>query len=430
MSDKSKIQDYVKELLKKNNFNAPNVYKLYPEVKEMYELVISNEDFNRYVRDIKKELLMDLTEESGIDSQVINLLNKYSYLFDSEDFSIEDFSDFLATKGELIHTKKKISKYKTELKKVHSKNHNNLEVLRTIQKVIDTVQPRDINYNFRSGESTETQQVMLLSDIHYGEFVDATQINGINMYNTDEAVSRIDYYFRESVRIGKEKGCKTINVAMLGDMLSGDIHDELKESNVKVSTVLLLELYEILFSLILELSNVYENVNVYCVSGNHGRLTDKIRYKNKGTDNYEYLLYKFLEKGLTNKVENVKVTVSDSPIMYNKIGNLMYKFEHGDGFKGGGNFLKLPLMSIARDSLSERNLMQNNTDLLPDVTVMGHFHVPAITYTVGDSPIILNPSIIGPNEFSYLKLHRGFPASQYNIFQGDNGLEDIRLIYL
>ena len=82
-----------------------------------------------------------------------------------------------------------------------------------------------------TGEATA---VIVASDWHIEEEVAFSAVNGRNEFNLDIARARIDEFFSHSLKLlKKEQGAIKIDnviLALLGDFISGNIHEELLES--------------------------------------------------------------------------------------------------------------------------------------------------------------------------------------------------------
>ena len=152
-------------------------------------------------------------------------------------------------------------------------------------------------------------------------------------------------------------------------------------------------------------------MNVYCVVGNHSRTNQKWQAKNKAYDNYEYILYKFIEEAFAED-KTVSIHVSEAPSDIAVIGEQKWKIEHGDAYRGGGAFCS-PISTVTRDNFKDYGMfMKMGIDF--DVAIMGHWHRGGEWFLSGKCiPVFLNPSIVGPNEYSIEKLHETFPASSY-----------------
>ena len=77
--------------------------------------------------------------------------------------------------------------------------------------------------------------ITLASDWHYEEPIKLSQTNGLNKFNTEIAKDRIENYFKVVSKLievhNKEYQIDDLVLALLGDFISGSIHDDLKEAN-------------------------------------------------------------------------------------------------------------------------------------------------------------------------------------------------------
>lgn len=92
--------------------------------------------------------------------------------------------------------------------------------------------PLTLGANNKTHEATP---IALLSDIHVEEKVDPETVEGLNEYNPDIAEKRLNKYFQNLLDlINKERKdvkIKNLVLALLGDNITGYIHEELKENN-------------------------------------------------------------------------------------------------------------------------------------------------------------------------------------------------------
>ena len=118
-----------------------------------------------------------------------------------------------------------------------------------------------------------------------------------NRYDSEIAARRL-YQFEQLVLtsldvIGRAHPVPELRLLMLGDMVSGSIHNELAETNDH-------DLYEqwanlalLLAQFVLRLAARFERVVVEGVPGNHGRMTVRPSAKNRYV-NWDYLMYQTL----------------------------------------------------------------------------------------------------------------------------------------
>ena len=279
--------------------------------------------------------------------------------------------------------------------------------------------------------------VIALSDTHFGEVVDPNKISGINKYNIKIAAARLEYYVERIVRIVKlHRNFSNINHAVVwlgGDIVSGNIHEELIESN-DLSALKQVALAGYLIAQFLaELSTVFKNITVVTTVGNHGRLSKKKKYKYHSVENLDYLVYQIAGFALT-KYENIEFYIDESLFKFVDIEGWRFVFSHGDETK---SWMNIPFYGLRRDYTAKQSiniLVQNEGNLTSPVQpvnykVVGHFHV------AGEIPdnfgsIIMNGSLKGMDEYSFGNGWVTFPMQKIFGVHKDHGKTwsyDIRL---
>ena len=136
----------------------------------------------------------------------------------------------------------------------------------------------------RSVESKSPHQVVaLLSDVHVGEVVSASETNNLGEYNMEIFHRRLNLWTAkvlELVELRRQRlHVPRLSLFMLGDMVSGDIHDELTQTNDATVMEQVVQATQALSRAILTLSPHFETIEVAGVVGNHGRMARKPYYK-------------------------------------------------------------------------------------------------------------------------------------------------------
>jgi len=80
-------------------------------------------------------------------------------------------------------------------------------------------------------QSDERAAFILASDWHVEERVRADTIHGLNEFNIEIARQRAINFFSNSVELLKRESVDVVVLALLGDFISGYIHEELEEGN-------------------------------------------------------------------------------------------------------------------------------------------------------------------------------------------------------
>lgn len=237
------------------------------------------------------------------------------------------------------------------------------------------------------------------SDWHWDEVVDSAQVNYVNAYNRDIAVDRAKRFFTTGVELLTEYMARAkydyCVLILGGDMLSGNIHEELRETNEHPIHVSLLSVVEHLIAGIDLLHKTFGKVVIYCVPGNHGRLTRKPAFKNKAYDNYDWLLYQMLKRHFVGD-DDIVFDISDSTELLFKIYSTRYMLIHGDDFNGGSGIAG-PFTPWMLGDHKKRKRQQALNDPY-DILLMGHWHC----YTPLKN-IIVNGCLKGYDEYARSK---------------------------
>jgi len=233
----------------------------------------------------------------------------------------------------------------------------------------------------------------ILSDTHFDEVVKPEEIGYRNEYNRKIAVERLKTYFQKVILLTKDyitginyEGCVLF---LGGDIFSGDIHEELSETNEDTMLASVIFWTEQITAGINLLAEHFDYVHVPCVVGNHGRRTRKPRHKLRAKDNFDWFLSKTLEQRF---IGNKKVTfdVAAGADLMVDVQDTTYLLTHGDQARGGGGIGGIwpPLMRMVARK-------RNNTDF--DYMVLGHFHQLIMAPSSG---FLLNGSLKGYDEYA------------------------------
>lgn len=238
---------------------------------------------------------------------------------------------------------------------------------------------------------------LLLSDLHWGEVVDPTQIGGVNEYNLQIASARLRRVVETTVDLLKNHMASPeypgIVLALGGDMVTGDIHEELSATNEKEIMPVVLDLWGALAWVIETVANEFGKVFVPAVGGNHARTTQKIRAKGRNFTSFDWLVYQFLAKRFENDPRVTFQIPSGPDALYSVYGH-RYLLTHGDQFRGGDGMIGA-LGPIIRGDHKKRS-RNGQIDMGYDTLVLGHWH-----QLIQMQRLIVNGSLIGYNEYAY-----------------------------
>lgn len=271
------------------------------------------------------------------------------------------------------------------------------------------VETYKIEPSLSSGES-EATAVVLLSDWHYEEVVKPQSVNHLNKYDEKIASECIVKTFQTVVKYiklqQKETTINNLVMALLGDFISGGIHDELKEGNSLLPGEAIWKVQNHIASgikFILDNTNV--NLIIPCASGNHGRTTEKQRVATEYGNSLEWLMYKNLEQYFANN-KRVSFVVNEGYHTYLDVYGYTLRFHHGHSmrFMGGVGGIYIPV---------NKAIAQWNKSKKADLDCFGHFHQMRDGGT-----FISNGSIIGWSPYA-IKIKADFEKPKQAFFMID-----------
>lgn len=130
----------------------------------------------------------------------------------------------------------------------------------------------------KASRASESVAFLIGSDWHVEETVDPATCNGLNRYNLDVADARIQTFFASGLKlINIQRTATDIDtcvLGLLGDHMTGYIHEELIEGNSMSPTETILWLKPRIQRGIDALRKQFKRVAVICCQGNHGRCHD------------------------------------------------------------------------------------------------------------------------------------------------------------
>lgn len=237
---------------------------------------------------------------------------------------------------------------------------------------------------------------LAIGDLHWGEVVRPEQVMGINSYNLSIASDRLDSTFGNAIWLAYHhyapRPWDGVVLNLLGDMLTGDIHEELTESNEEHIMPTFVDLFEKMAPKIVTLADAFGKVFVPCVYGNHSRTNKKKQHKNAAYKNFDWLLYHMLARYLAHD-DRIQFLIGDDDEIQYQVYNRVYRVTHGDQFKGGQGFVGA-LAPIIRGEHKKRIASQSygaNYDAL----IMGHWH-----QCIWRPRVVVNGSLKGYDEFA------------------------------
>ena len=244
--------------------------------------------------------------------------------------------------------------------------------------------------------------VTIWSDWHWGETVDIREMNFHNAFNREIAEARVASLINSTVGLlrdyaGLNPEYPGIWVCLGGDMISGSIHEELRETNWGTVEEQVDQVSNVLAGALTRMADEFGRVDVPCVVGNHGRFAIKPRAKQQVRENREWGVYKRLEAHFKGD-PRLTFYIPDGPDFYFTVYGHRFMLTHGDrmGVKGGDGIIG-SIGPIKRGNVKIRGA-ESDIGRPFDTMVIGHWH--AYQPTGALLPVVVNGSLKGFDEYA------------------------------
>ena len=191
---------------------------------------------------------------------------------------------------------------------------------------------------------------------------------------------------------------------MLGDMISGDIHEELARTNVENCMLQMMNGAFLISQAIRELSAHFTTIRIPAVVGNHGRMTRKIPSKDKYMD-WDYMMYQWIA-AFCKDLDNVNFEIPKSFMHIFEVANQRILIMHGDSISGGGSLNAITASVQKLRTVIQYGERTGAEDRFTgfDAVMIGHFH-RIDEYDIGTGPLLINGTLKGGDEFTTSRLH-------------------------
>ena len=253
----------------------------------------------------------------------------------------------------------------------------------------------DIHPKVAAGKS-ESAMAIGAGDWHLEERVLMSQVSNKNEYTLDIAKQRV-YNFLQGIMAwykinSRDTSIKTVILALLGDFITGSIHEDLAEANQLAPADAIHLAYTLLVSGIKYLlKNMPSDVEfvIPCHSGNHGRMTKEQRIATESGNSLEYFMYLMLQDYFQDE-KRIKFIVQAGYHSYVRLfeGVFEMRIHHGHeiNYQGGVGGITIPV---------NKAIAQWNKAHQVDLDLFGHFH-----QRFDGGNFICNGSIIGYNAYA------------------------------
>jgi predicted phosphodiesterase len=250
--------------------------------------------------------------------------------------------------------------------------------------------------------------VAFLSDAHFDEVVNPEEVAGINAYNRPIATARLKRFYERTVHLSRHYLAGVTYDGIVhplgGDLLSGDIHEELKETNEDTILSSLLYWSEQVAAGIGMLADEFGKVHVPVVVGNHGRMSRKPQMKRRAKSNFDWLLGHMIARLFADD-QRVTFQIGEEADARFNIYDTRFLLTHGDQFRGGNGIAGI-WSPIMKGDTKKRGREQYAGSPF-DVMMLGHWH--QLKWGGG---FIVNGCNKGVDEYAWLSNFEPEPPQQ------------------
>jgi hypothetical protein len=325
----------------------------------------------------------------------------YSYRRGLKALAAEKDQDAPRYKRDNVRLQDENSRLRTELKQLHRDNLSAEEIRAKIFGLSEEPlkPPAWLLPSTHKARTTGVPST-IWSDWHLGEVVTGAETNGINEFSLPIAETRIRRLVERTVDLCFKHmtapSYPGIVVNLIGDIVSGIIHDELTETNEEELFPTILWAVERISWGLTALADRFGKVFVACAAGNHGRMTRKPHAKRYVYKNADWLIYNLLERHFKTKGDTrVSFLIPSANEAFYRVYDHRYLALHGDdlGVRGGDGIIGA-IGPIMRGEIKVAS-SSSHVNRAYDCLLMGHWH-----QTLWLPRAIVNNTLKGYDEFA------------------------------
>ncbi len=253
------------------------------------------------------------------------------------------------------------------------------------------------SYSRPKKSKSSISAVIMLSDWHIGEVIQANETEGFGQYDFEIAQDRLFNILTAFINwIDVQRSAYLIDscaVFSVGDMISGDIHQELMVTNEFPIPVQAAKAGLLLGEAIRRIASHFKTVDVYEIGAdNHSRLTKKPQAKQAAQNSMSYLVHT-IANCVTEKHTNVKPHLAKGIKQVATVAGSRFLLEHENTVKA---WMGIPYYGMQRERGREA-IKRMNTPHTFDYLACGHWHVPGLI----EGSMITNGSLSGTSEYDH-----------------------------
>jgi len=254
---------------------------------------------------------------------------------------------------------------------------------------------------------------IVCSDWHIDEEVKAEAVNYLNEYNLAIANARLERFFNNAISLVEMKAKDTnldgVVFALLGDMISGSIHEELMENSQLPPLEAIWWVQQRLAGglrlLLAKCTALGLKLTVVGKCGNHPRITKKIHVSSEQGNNLEWYMYLNLEQMLPG----INWVLEKNYLTYLDVYGFMIRIHHGWAVNYNGGIGGVMIAINKANAAWDRGTKAH-------ISISGHWHTQLTAYSS-----VLNGSGIGLSPYGVSLKVTPEPAQQKFFLLTDKG---------
>ena len=255
------------------------------------------------------------------------------------------------------------------------------EINNIIVDSINSLNKNDFKLKHVPNTTKEETMIIPLNDLHCGYKIESI----FGKYDETVLKERIEKYLSEIIQIQNQHHCEKAIVLGGGDLISGNIHAEIKRSNNLNVIEQIVTVSEYISNFLAELSTIFKTVSFLSVSGNHSRIE---KYKDSiKEERLDDIVEWYLKANLSrfSNIEFDNYINADATIKIFEVYEKSYILIHGD-YDDNNNGLIL-------QKLANRPIT---------AIFSGHYHHNEVV-TKNEIKFIMSGSFIGTDNFTIQK---------------------------
>lgn len=241
--------------------------------------------------------------------------------------------------------------------------------------------------------------LFMLSDLHLDEVVRPEEMQGVNAFNRDIALLRLEKAVTQVPVLAKQfLNSYQYDGAVLilgGDIFSGLIHDELVELNEAPMLASLDFWLDPMATVIDLMVEEFQNLLVVGVFGNHGRNSPHKRFKGAAQNNFDWFLYRQLERHFAGD-DRIRWNVPEAPDAYFELYGYKHLVTHGNQANGGSGISGL----LTPISLLDHRKRKRDSSI-PTIGASSHMWLGHFHQYLPMGQITINGSLKGYDDFAW-----------------------------